>query len=131
MKLKLKEIEIESLTIIWENYKYAVLQKCSILSINNRAICTRMIKKKPEVVRYSKFHVNVCYNVQFLHNELTLTMVWSHASRDILPESTLALIRLFSGKSETTHIKQVIPYVIFKRKCFPRNICWKVLQNSE
>ena len=37
---------------------------------------TRMIKKQNQVIRYSKFHVNVCYNFQPIHNELTLCVQW-------------------------------------------------------
>ena len=51
---------------------YALSLKWSILSINNRVIYTRMIKKYNQVTRYSEFHVNVCYNLQPVHNEFVM-----------------------------------------------------------
>ena len=51
--------------------QHALLLKCSILSINKRAIYTRMKKKK------SEFHVNMHYNLQPVHKHLTLCVQWN------------------------------------------------------
>ena len=35
-----------------------------------------MIKKQNQIIRYSEYHVNLCYNLQPVHNELTLCAHW-------------------------------------------------------
>ena len=36
-----------------------------------------MKKKKKEVIKYSEFHINMCHNLQPVHNELTLCAQWN------------------------------------------------------
>ena len=60
-----------------------------------------MIKIQIQVIWYSEFHLNVCYNLQPVHNELTLfewnsifsrsqcKVFWSHTSLRVSPKNTL------------------------------------------
>ena len=36
-----------------------------------------MEKKENQVIKYSKFHVNVCYNLESVLNELMLCVQWN------------------------------------------------------
>ena len=76
-----------------------------------------MIKKENQIIRYSEFHVNVCYNLQPLqHNELTqcvqyngivyfsdrqCKVFWSHTSIKISPKTLLRVSEWSHRKVKT------------------------------
>ena len=50
---------------------------CSILTMNNKVIYNRMVKKQNKFIRYSEFQVHMRYNLQPLHNEPMLCVQWN------------------------------------------------------
>ena len=87
--------------IVYIEYIYSIYCICRVY------ICIYIYTLETIKIRYSEFHVNVCYNLQLVHNELTLCLqyngiysdrqckvFWSHAVLKITPKNTVSSIRL-------------------------------------